>query len=202
MPSYLFAAVRRAAAAVALLAVFCGAAMTAAVLTTEDAATWSAALYQGVVVGLVLGAVLLASVALSNTWQAARTASRHGLTLVAEAATVPCTAEFRAPVPSGTTPYQLSDSVLHTLKKARAPRIGEVKEFTHGRLTLVFTDALACPVRFHISIGTDRDTATVIMEARPVSPRRRLDGGASWSVLTALEPLVSKAVHAETAPES
>ncbi|WP_326682833.1 hypothetical protein [Streptomyces sp. NBC_01237] len=193
---YWLATVRRTAVAAASVAVVVGAAM-AGVLISEDTDVWSAALLQGALAGLLAGVVLSAAVATSSTWHAWRTASRHGLSLAAEAAAVPCTAEFRTPVPAGTTAYQLTDSVLHALKKVPFPRIDEVEEFTHGKLTLVCATSLALPVRLRISIETDRNTATVTMDARPVTTWKRLDGGASWSVLTATKPHVSKAIHHE-----
>ncbi|MCX4678784.1 hypothetical protein OG413_26345 [Streptomyces sp. NBC_01433] len=196
MLRYWLATVRRTAVAAASLAVVIAAAM-AGVLISEDANAWSAALLQGALAGLLVGVVLAVVIATSNTWRAWRTASRHGLTLAAEAAAVSCTAEFRTPVPAGTTAYQLTDSVLHALKKVPFPRIDEVTEFTHGKLTLVCASSLASPVRLHISIETDRDTATVTMDARPVTTWKRLDGGASWSVLTASTPHVRDAIHDE-----
>lgn len=201
MLRYWLATVRRSAVAAASVAVFLGAAM-AGVLISEDANAWSAALLQGAFAGLLVGVVLSVAIATSNTWHAWRTASRHGLSLAAEAAAVPCTAEFRTPVPAGTTAYQLTDSVLHALKKVPFPRIAEVEEFTHGKLTLVCATSLAIPVRLHIFIETDRDTATVTMDARPVTTWKRLDGGASWSVLTASKPHVSNAIHHEAGSTS
>ncbi|MGX4691884.1 hypothetical protein [Streptomyces sp. JNUCC 63] len=182
--------------AFAAVAVVCGSAM-AGVMIWDDATAWAAALLQGALAGLVLGAVMAVMIATSNTWQAARTASRHGLTLSAEAVPLPCTAEIRVPIRSGTTAYQLTDSVLHALKQLPAPQIDEVTEFTHGKLTLICRKSLSLPVRFRISVTTDRDTATVTMDARPTATWRLLDDGASWSVLKAFEPHVSKAVHDE-----
>ncbi|MFD5987828.1 hypothetical protein [Streptomyces cyaneofuscatus] len=196
MLRYWLAIVRRTAVAAVSVAVVIGAAM-AGVLISEDADAWSAALLQGTLAGLLAGVVLGVAIATSNTWHVRRTASRHGLTPSAAAAAVPCTSAFRAPVPAGTTAYQLTDSVLHALKKVPSPRIDEVEEFTHGKLTLVCASSLPGPVRLRISIETDRDTATVTMDARPVTSWKRLDGGASWSVLTVFEPHVRKAVHRE-----
>lgn len=193
---YWFAIVRRTAVAAASVAVASGAAM-AGVLISEDANAWSAALRQGALGGLLVGVVLAGVIATSDTWHAWRTASRHGLTLSPDAAAGTRTAVFRASVPVGTTAYQLTDSVLHALKQTPFPQIDEVQEFTHGKLSLVCANSLANPVRLRISIETDRNTATVTMEARPVTTWRRLDGGASWSVLTAAEAHVRSAVHRE-----
>ncbi|MFJ6566746.1 hypothetical protein ACIQNU_04955 [Streptomyces sp. NPDC091292] len=196
MLRYWLATVRRTAVAAASAAVVIGTA-AAGVLISENPNAWSAGLFQGVLAGLVVGVVLALVIATSNTWQARRTASRHGLTLTAEAAAVPCTAEFRVPAPAGATAYQLTDSVLHALKGVPLPRIDEVKEFTHGKLTLVCASSPAGPVTLRISITTDRNTATVTMDARPATTWKRLDGGASWSVLTTFKPHVSNAIHHE-----
>ncbi|MFB7556586.1 hypothetical protein [Streptomyces brevispora] len=167
----------------------------AGVLISEDSNAWSIALRQGALGGLLVGVVLAGVIATSNTLHARRTASRHGLTLSPDAAAGTRTTVFRASVPVGTTAYQLTDSVLHALKQAPFTRIDEVQEFTHGKLSLVCASSLANPVKLSISIETDQNTATVTMEARPVSTWKRLDGGASWSVLTAAEPHVRGAVH-------
>ncbi|MYT94434.1 hypothetical protein GTY40_25790 [Streptomyces sp. SID8359] len=196
MLRYWLAIVRRTAVAAVSVAVVIGAAM-AGVLISEDTHAWPTALLQGMLAGLLAGVVLAVVIATSNTWHLWRTASRHGLTPAAEAAAVSCTVVFRTPVPAGTTAYQLTDSVLHALKKVPSPRIDEVEEFTHGKLTLICASSPVGPVRLRISIETDRDTATVTMDARPVTPWKRLDGGASWSVLTVFEPHVRKAVHRE-----
>ncbi|WP_225078656.1 hypothetical protein [Streptomyces sp. CoT10] len=195
MFSYWLATIRRAAVAIAALFVFCGGAM-AGVMIWEDASAWAAALLQGTLFGLAVAAVVVIVGSISNTWQAVRMASRHGLTLSPEAVPLPCTAEIRVPIRPGTTAYQLTDSVLHALKQLSAPQIDEVKEFTHGKLTLICRKSLSLPVRFHISITTDRDTATVTMDARPMA-WRVLDEGASWCVLKTFEPHVGKAVHEE-----
>jgi hypothetical protein len=197
MLSYWLAAVRRSAVSTVLVAVVVSGGM-AGVLISEDTGAWAGSLFQGTLFGLAAGAILAVAIATSNTWNARRTAARHGLPLMAEAASVPCAAEIRVPVPAGTTPYQLADSVLHALKKVPAPRIDEVEEFTHGKLTVVCGSSSSSPVRLHILIVTDRNTATVTMDARPVTTWKRLDGGASWSVLTAFEPHVSKAVQRDT----
>ncbi|MEV6551499.1 hypothetical protein AB0M57_22690 [Streptomyces sp. NPDC051597] len=197
MLSYWLAAVRRSAVSTVLVAVVVSGAM-AGVLISEDTSTWAGSLLQGTLFGLAAGAILAVAIATSNTWNARRAAARHGLPLMAEAASLPCTAEIHVPVPTGTTPYQLTDSVLCALRKVSAPRIDEVEEFTHGKLTVVCGRSSANPVRLHISIVTDRNIATVTMDARPVTAWKRLDGGASWSVLTAFEPHVSKAVQYDT----
>ncbi|MEU3343461.1 hypothetical protein ABZ723_00325 [Streptomyces sp. NPDC006700] len=196
MFSYWLAVVRRAAGPIAVIFVICCGAMAGA-LIWEDASAWAAALLQGSLFGLAVGAVLAVVGATSNTWQAARAASRHGLPLSAEAVPLPCTAEIHVPIRPGTTAYQLTDSVLHALKQLPAPEIDEVKEFTHGKLTLICRKSLSTPVRFHVSITTDHDTATVAMEARPTATWKLLDDGASWSVLKAFEPHVGKAVQDE-----
>ncbi|PZH11379.1 hypothetical protein C1I97_13010 [Streptomyces sp. NTH33] len=169
----------------------------AGVMIWDDATAWAAALLQGTLFGLAVGAVVAVAGATSNTWQAARAASRHGLTLSVEAIALPCTAEIRVPIRPGTTAYQLTDSVLHALKRLPAPEIDRVTEFTHGRLTVICRKSLSLPVRFCIFITTDRDTATVAMDARPTATWKLMDDGASWSVLKAFEPHVCKAVHDE-----
>ncbi|MFD7428087.1 hypothetical protein ACFV6Z_13630 [Streptomyces sp. NPDC059818] len=194
MFSYWLATVRRSAVSTVLIAVIVSGAM-AGVLISQDTSAWAGSLLQGTLSGLAAGAVLAVAIATSNTWHARRAAAQQGLPLTAEAAFVPCTAEIRVPVPTGTTPYQLTDSVLYALKKVPAPRIDEVEEFTHGKLTVVCGSSSGSPVRLHISIVTDRNIATVTMDSRPVTTWKRLDGGASWSVLTAFEPHVSKAVR-------
>ncbi|MFE7208969.1 hypothetical protein ACFU93_02955 [Streptomyces sp. NPDC057611] len=195
MFSYWLAVVRRAAVAIATIFVVCGGALAG--VTLWDGETWATALLRGALAGFAVGAVVAVVGATSSTWQAVRAASRHGLTLSAEAVPLPCTAEIRVPIRPGTTAYQLTDSVLHALKQLPAPEIDEVKEFTHGKLTLICRKSLSVPVRFHISITTDQDTATVAMDARPTATWKLLDDGASWSVLKAFEPHVSKAVHEE-----
>ncbi|WP_329306526.1 hypothetical protein OG322_15200 [Streptomyces sp. NBC_01260] len=197
MLSYWLATVRRSAVPTVLTAVVVSGAM-AGVLVAEDASAWAGSLLQATLFGLAAGAVLAVAIATSNTWNARRAAARHGLPLTAEAAVVPCTAEIHVPVPTGTTPYQLTDSVLYALKKVPAPRIDEVEEFTHGKLTVVCGSTSGSPVRLRISIVTDRNIAMVMMDSRPVTSRKRLDGGASWSVLSAFEPHVSKAVRYDT----
>lgn len=194
--AYWLAALRRTAWLHASVALVCGAPM-AAVLISEDGCAWPAALFQGTFVGLAAGTAVAVVGTASSTWGAVRAASRCGLTLTAEAVALPCTTQFRLPVPSGTSAYQLTDSVLHALKQIPAPRIDDVEEFTHGKLTLVCARSYGTPVRLRISIEKDRETATVTMEARPVSTWKRMDDGASWNVLTACEPHVRKAVHDE-----
>ncbi|WP_073946435.1 hypothetical protein [Streptomyces kebangsaanensis] len=196
MFSYWLAVIRRGAVFFAMMAAPLGVFM-AGVLIWEDPSVWADALLQGAFASLVAGAVIAVVGATSSTWQAARAASRHGLTLSAEAVGLPCTAEIRVPIRPGTTAYQLTDSALYALKQLPAPEIDKVTEFTHGRLTLICRKSLSLPVRFHISITTDRDTATVTMDARPTATWKRHDDGASWSVLKAFEPHVSKAVHDE-----
>ncbi|WP_405677989.1 hypothetical protein OG292_26975 [Streptomyces sp. NBC_01511] len=197
MLGYWLATVRRSAMSTVLTAVVVSGAM-AGVLISEDTSAWAGSLLQGTLFGLAAGAVLAVAIATSNTWNARRTTARHGLPLTAKAAFVPCTAEIRVPVPTGTTPYQLTDSVLHALKKVPAPRIYEVEEFTHGKLTVVCGSSSGSPVRLRISIVTDRNSARVTMDSRPVTTWKRLDGGASWSVLTAFEPHVGRAVRYDT----
>ncbi|MFE4449292.1 hypothetical protein [Streptomyces sp. NPDC056796] len=201
MLRYWLATVRRTAGAAAAVAVVIGAAM-AGVLISEDANAWSTALLQGILAGILAGVVLAVVITTSDTWQAWRTASRHGLTLTSEAATAFRTSEFRTPAPADTTAYQLTDAVLHALKEVSLPRIDEVEEFTHGKLTLVCASSLAGPVRLRISIELDRDTATATMDARPVTTWKRLDGGASWCVLTAFEPHVRSAIGREASGTS
>ncbi|AJE40934.1 hypothetical protein [Streptomyces nodosus] len=196
MFTYWLAVVRRAAMALSVCAVLCGGAM-AGVMIWDNATAWAAALLQGALFGLAVSAAVAIAGATSNTWKAARAASHHGLTLSAEAVRLPCTAEIRVPIPPGITAYQLTDSVLHALKQLPAPEIDEVKEFTHGKLTLICRKSLSLPVRFHVSITTDQDAAIVAMEARPKAAWRMMDDGASWSVLKAFAPHVSKAVHDE-----
>ncbi|MFJ3819934.1 hypothetical protein [Streptomyces nodosus] len=196
MIGYWFAALRRVAYLIAVVAVvMC--AFIAGVTIWDDPGTWAEALRDGVLIGLAWGAGIGVVGATSSTWGAARAASRHGLRLAAEAVTLPCTAEFRVPLSSGVTAYQLTDSVRYALSEIQVPLIDEVTEFTHGKLTLVYRQSLNSPVKLHISIVTDRDTATVTMDARPTAAWRRMDDGASWSVLTASEPHVRKAVRQE-----
>ncbi|MFF9122917.1 hypothetical protein ACF09J_06385 [Streptomyces sp. NPDC014889] len=195
MFSYWLAVVRRAAGTIAAIFVICGGAMAG--VTLWDGGTWATVLFRGALAGFVPGAVMAVVGATSNTWKAARAASRHGLTLSAEAVPLPCTAEIRVPIRPGITAYQLTDSVLHALKQLPAPEIDEVKEFTHGKLTLICRKSLSGPVRFHVSITTDQDSATVAMDARPTATWKLLDDGASWSVLKAFEPHVGKAVKDE-----
>ncbi|GED86701.1 hypothetical protein [Streptomyces sp. 6-11-2] len=196
MLSYWLATVRRAAVAIVIPGVSLGAFM-AGVTIWEDPSAWADGLLQGTLGCLVLSAFMVVVLPTTNTWHAARAVSRHGLTLSAEAVPLPCTAEIRVPIRPGTTAYQLTDSVLHALKQLPAPEIDEVQEFTHGKLTLICRKSLRLPVRFHLSITTDRDTATVTMEARPTATWKILDDGASWTVLKVFEPHVSKAVHDE-----
>ncbi|MYV47386.1 hypothetical protein [Streptomyces sp. SID2888] len=196
MLSYWFAAVRRTAVLIAVFAVAMGA-FIAGVTIWEDPGAWAEALLDGALIGVAWGAAIGVVGATSSTWGAARAASRHGLKLVAEAVTLPCTAEFRVPLSPGVTAYQLTDSVRYALTGIQVPLIDEVTEFTHGKLTLVYRQSLNSPVKLHISIVTGRDTATVTMDARPTAAWRRMDDGASWSVLTASESHVRKAVRQE-----
>ncbi|MFE7232940.1 hypothetical protein ACFVAF_20215 [Streptomyces sp. NPDC057596] len=163
----------------------------------DDATAWVAALLQGTLFGLAVGAVVAIVGSTSNVWQAARMASRHDLTLSPEAVPLPCTAEIRVPIRPGTTAHQLTASVLHALKPLPAPYVERVTEFTHGELTVICKGRLSLPVRFHVSITTEGDTATVTMDARPKAAWRVLDEGASWCVLKAFEPHVGKAVQDE-----
>ncbi|MFB7456692.1 hypothetical protein [Streptomyces sp. NPDC056188] len=196
MLSYWLATIRRAAVVIAIIGACLGVFM-AGVIIWEDPSAWADALLQGTLGFLVLSAFMAVVLPASNTWHAARTVSRHGLTLSAEAVPLPCTAEIRVPIRPGITAYQLTDSVLYALKQLPAPEIDEVKEFTHGELTLICRKSLRLPVRFHISITTDRDTATVTMDARPTATWKIVDDAASWTVLKTFEPHVSKAVHDE-----
>ncbi|MFH9978186.1 hypothetical protein ACH4ND_02810 [Streptomyces sp. NPDC017179] len=196
MLSYWLATVRRAAVVIVMIGACLGTFM-AGFIIWEDSSAWEEALRQGTLGFLVLSAFMAVVLPATNTWHAARTVSRHGLTLSAEAVPLPCTAEIRVPIRPGTTAYQLTDSVLHALKRLPAPEIDEVKEFTHGELTLVCRKSLRLPVRFHISITTDQDTATVTMDARPTATWKILDDAASWTVLKVFEPHVRKAVHDE-----
>ncbi|MFD4951461.1 hypothetical protein [Streptomyces sp. NPDC058451] len=196
MISYWGTVIRRGAVGLAALVVLCVGA-TAGVMIWDDATAWVAALLQGTLFGLAVATVLAVAGSTSNVWQAARMASRHGLTLSPEAVPLPCAAEIRVPIPPGTTAYQLTDSVLHALKQLPDPKIDAVEEFTHGKLTLICRKSLSVPVRLRISITTDRDTATVTMDGRPTATWKRPDDGASWSVLKAFEPHVGKALHDE-----
>ncbi|MFF9122919.1 hypothetical protein ACF09J_06395 [Streptomyces sp. NPDC014889] len=194
MISYWGAVIRRGAVGLAALVVLCGGAM-AGVMIWDDATAWVAALLQGTLFGLAVAAVLAVAGSASNVWQAARMASRHGLTLSPEAVPLPCTAEIRVPIRPGTTAYELTDRVLHALKPLPAPYIEKVTEFTHGELTVICRGRLSLPVRFHVSITTDGDTATVTMDARPKATWKVLDEGSSWCVLKTFEPYVGKAVQ-------
>lgn len=159
-----------------MLAVVFGGFVTA-VLISEDGYAWPTALCQGTLLGLAMAAVLATVLTTMSTWGAARAASRAGLALTAEAVTLPCTARFRLPAPSGTTAYQLTDSALHALRQIPVPRIDDVEEFTHGKLTPVCARSHGTPVRLRVFIEKDGETATVTMEARPVScPQGRSRG--------------------------
>ncbi|MFE9256600.1 hypothetical protein [Streptomyces sp. NPDC006879] len=194
MLRYWLATARRLLLGAGASALVSGGAM-AGVLIAEAPASWPGALAQGAAAGLSVGAALMLLIATSNTWRAARTAAHHGLALGAAAAPAHHRQMLRVPLVPGTTAYQLTDSVLHALKQVPNLRIEEVAEFTHGRLTLVYGSALGVPVRLSISIETGRDSATATVDARPTTTWKRLDGGASWSVLTLLAPHVRRGLE-------
>ncbi|MFD8673888.1 hypothetical protein ACFV1A_12480 [Streptomyces seoulensis] len=117
--------------------------------------------------------------------------------IVGGAAVVPSTGLVEVPKRPGTTAYEVTDTVLHALKGVPAPRVGEVVEFTHGRLAVRYGGPGGIDVALGVTVTTDRDRATVEMTAGPVGARKKLDGGGSWSVLTAVEPAVRDAPAAE-----
>ncbi|MFJ8733640.1 hypothetical protein [Streptomyces bauhiniae] len=195
MFNYWLAAVRRLAVAVLVVVLVTGGA--AVVLLVTDGSGWAGALLQGVAVGVGWGAVFGCLIATSSTVQAARAASRYGLVLDERAAAVPAAGRVEVPIRPGTTPYQVTDTVLHTLKGVPAPRVGEVVEFTHGRLAVRYAGPGDVAVALRVTVTTDGDTAAVEMTATPAKALKKLDGGASWSVLAAVEPAVRDALLAE-----
>ncbi|MBV1946339.1 hypothetical protein [Streptomyces sp. BV129] len=197
MFSYWFAAVRRSAPAAVAVTLLLGG-FVAGALIADDPADWMAALLRGVGVGAVAGAVFVCVANTSSTFHAVRAAARHGLTLDARAAGVPSVRRLDVPVAPGTTAYRLTDAVLHALKQLPAPRVGEVTEFTHGRLALTYGPVGGVDVALRVTITTQGGSASVDMEARPVSRWKKLDGGASWSTLAAVEPAVRRALAEET----
>ncbi|BDH07712.1 hypothetical protein [Streptomyces seoulensis] len=197
MFSYWFAAVRRSAPAAVAVTLLLGS-FVAGALIADDPADWTAALLRGVGVGAVAGAVFVCVANTSSTFHAVRAAARHGLTLDARAAGVPSVRRLDVPVAPGTTAYRLTDAVLHALKQLPAPRVGEVTEFTHGRLALTYGPVGGVDVALRVTITTQGGSASVDMEARPVSRWKKLDGGASWSTLAAVEPAVRRALVEET----
>lgn len=198
MFSYWLAALRRSAPAAVVVTLLAGVLATG-VLISEDPSGWAGALLRGVGAGVGWGAVFACVVSTSNTFHAARNTARHGLPLDARAATVPCTRRFAVPVTPGTTAYELTDAVLHALKGFPAPRAGEVTEFTHGRLALTYGPLGGIEVALRVTITTDAGSASVEMTAEPAKARKKLDGGASWSVLATVEPVVREALLDEVA---
>ncbi|MER8027801.1 hypothetical protein ABTZ78_02315 [Streptomyces bauhiniae] len=196
MFSYWLAALRRSAPA-AVVVMLLVSVLAAGVLISEDPSNWAGALLQGVGAGVGWGAVFAGVASTSNSFHAVRNTARHGLPLDARAATVPSTRRFAVPVAPGTTAYELTDAVLHALKGVPAPRPGEVTEFTHGRLALTYGPLGGIEVALRVTVTTDAGSATVAMEARPVGRRKKLDGGASWSVLAAVEAVVREALSEE-----
>ncbi|MFF7382907.1 hypothetical protein [Streptomyces griseoluteus] len=196
MFSYWLAAVRRSAPAAAAVTLLLGG-FVAGALTVDAPADWAAALLRGVGVGAVAGVVFVCVVNTSSTFHAVRAAARHGLTLDARAADVPSVRRLDVPVAPGTTAYRLTDAVLHALKQVPAPRIGDVTEFTHGRLALTYGSVGGVDVALRVTVTTRGGSTCVDMEARPVSRWKKLDGGASWAVLTATEPVVRQALLEE-----
>ncbi|MEU6386288.1 hypothetical protein ABZ847_22360 [Streptomyces bauhiniae] len=195
MFSYWFAAVRRLSVALIVVVLVIGGAAVA--LLVADSSGWAGALWQGVAIGAGWGAVFVCVIATSSAVQAGRAARRYGLVLDERAAVVPSAERVRVPIRAGTTPYQVTETVLHALKGVPAPRVGEVLEFTHGKLTVRYDGPGDIAVALRATVTTDGDTATVELTAGPVSARKKLDGGASWSVLSAVDPAVRKALAAD-----
>ncbi|MYZ10998.1 hypothetical protein GT028_27095 [Streptomyces sp. SID2999] len=195
MFGYWLAAVRRLAVAALVVMLVIGGA--AAALLVADSSGWAEALLQGVAIGAGWGAVFVCVIATSSTVQAGRAARRYGLVLDQRAAVVPSVQVVRVPIRGGTTPYQVTETVLHALRGVPAPRVGEVVEFTHGKLAVQYDGPGDIDVALRVAVMTDGDTATVEMTAAPVSTRKKLDGGASWSILAAVEPVVREALLEE-----
>ncbi|MGW4288965.1 hypothetical protein ACWEIK_18785 [Streptomyces sp. NPDC004673] len=196
MFGYWFAALRRSGPA-ALVVTLLVSVLMVGVLIAEDPSGWAAALLQAVGAGVGWGVVFACVTATSNTFHAARNTARLGLPLDARAASVPSVRRFTLPVMPGTTAYQLTDAVLHALQQVPQPRAGEVTEFTHGRLALTYGPLGGVGVTLGVTLTTGGGSASVEMVARPVGRRRKLDGGASWAVLTATEPVVRQALLEE-----
>ncbi|NEB90497.1 hypothetical protein [Streptomyces bauhiniae] len=195
MFGYWLAAVRRLAVAALVVVLVIGGAAVA--LLVADSPGWTEALWQGVAIGGGWGVVFVCLIATSSTVQAGRAARRYGLVLDERAAVVPAVGRVEVPIRPGTTPYQVTETVLHALEGVPAPRVGEVVEFTHGRLTVRYDGPGDIAVALRVTLTTDGDSATVEMTAGPVGARKKLDGGASWSVLSAVEPAVREALLAE-----
>lgn len=192
MYSYWFAALRRLSVALVAVVLITGGAVVA--LLVGDGSGWGAALGEGVAVGVGWGVVFVCLIATSSTVQAGRAARGYGLVLDERAAVVPSTGRVEVPVRPGTTAYEVTDTVLHALKGVPAPRVGEVVEFTHGRLAVRYGGPGGVDVALRVTVTADRDRATVELTAGPVAARKKLDGGASWSVLTAVAPAVREAL--------
>ncbi|MGA5727257.1 hypothetical protein ACPCI1_01290 [Streptomyces seoulensis] len=192
MFSYWLAAVRRLAVALVAVVLIVGGAAVA--LLVADGSDRVGALLQGVAIGAGWGAAFVFLIATSSTAQAGRAARRYGLVLDERAAVVPSTGRVEVPVRPRTTAYEVTDTVLHALKGVPAPRVGEVVEFTHGRLAVRYGGPGGVDVALRVTVTADRDRATVEMTAGPVDARKKLDGGASWSVLTAVAPAVREAL--------
>ncbi|MGW4222073.1 hypothetical protein ACWEG1_01310 [Streptomyces bauhiniae] len=197
MLTYWLAAVRRLVVAALVVVLVVGGAAVA--LLVSDGTGWAGALAQGVGIGAGWGVVFVCLIATSSTVQAGRAARRYGVVLDERAAVVPAVGRVEVPVRAGTTPYQVTDTVLHALKGVAAPRVREVVEFTHGKLDVRYTGTGDMEVALRVTVTTDGDAATVEMTAEPAKTRKKLDGGASWSVLAAVEPVVREALLEEAA---
>ncbi|MFG3047703.1 hypothetical protein ACGFZR_22565 [Streptomyces sp. NPDC048241] len=195
MFGYWFAALRRSARA-ALVVTLLVSVLMAGVLIAEDPSGWTA-LLQAVGAGVGWGVVFACVTTTSNTFHAARNTALLGLPLDARAASVPSVRRFTLPVTPGTTAYQLTDAVLDALQRVPGPRAGEVTEFTHGRLALTYGPLGGVRVTLGVTLTVDGGRASVEMTARPVGRRKKLDGGASWAVLTATQPVVRQALLEE-----
>ncbi len=192
MVTYWSVVVRRVAPAAGLIALVVGGAILA-VLLLGDGAPVASALGQSALAGLFCGAAFLLIVPVPDTVTAARTASHYRLPLEPAAARLPAVRRVTADTP-GATAFQLADTVLHTIKKARTPVVAEVLELGHGTVSLICGTPYGTQVRGSIDIAVTGGTAVAVITCRPTVTWKRLDGGASWAIAGTLERHVRAAL--------
>jgi hypothetical protein len=185
MVTYWSAVVRRVAPAAGLIALVVGGAMLAALLL-GDGAPLASSFAQSALAALICGVAFLLVVTVPDTVTAVRTASHYGLPLEPSAARLPAVRRVTADTP-GATAFQLADSTLHTIKKARTPVVAEVLELGHGKVSLICGTPHGTPVRVSIDIAVTGGTALAVVTCRPTTTWKRLDGGASWAIAGMLE---------------
>ncbi|MFG2480222.1 hypothetical protein [Streptomyces fagopyri] len=180
MIKYWSAVVGRLAPVAGLAAAVVGAAMLAALLVCDEA-PWTSALTQSALAGVTCGVRFTLVVSIPDTVTAVRTAAHYGLSLEPAAARLPGIRRVAADTP-GATAFQLADSTLYAIKKARTSVISEVLKLGHGMAVLICKSPYGPEIHVSMDFTVTEGRTLAVLTCRPTTSWKRLDGGASWAI--------------------